>query len=203
MAFVHHQVEALAVVAVLEAVLGVEEQLAVAVPVAVAAACGRSSCSVPACRSAEAFEQLVLQRQEELAAARVALARGAADELAVDAGGLVAFGAEDVQAAGLRDRLAFLADAVPGSRSRRRSAARCPAGTSMRGADTASLSCAQASVSALPPRRMSVPRPAMLVAIVTAPGRPAWATISASRSALPGLALSTWCGDAGRVQLAC
>jgi hypothetical protein len=27
---------------------------------------------------------------------------------------------------------------------------------------------------------MSVPRPAMLVAMVTAPGRPAWATISAS-----------------------
>ncbi len=34
--------------------------------------------------------------------------------------------------------------------------------------------------SALPPSRMSVPRPAMFVAIVTAPFRPAWATISAS-----------------------
>ena len=32
------------------------------------------------------------------------------------------------------------------------------------------------------PRMMSVPRPAMLVAMVTAPKRPAWATISASRS---------------------
>ena len=46
--------------------------------------------------------------------------------------------------------------------------------------------------SGLPPSRMSVPRPAMLVAMVTAPSRPAWATISASRSWY--LALSTWCG---------
>ena len=37
-------------------------------------------------------------------------------------------------------------------------------------------------VSGLPPSRMSVPRPAMFVAIVTAPCRPAWATISASCS---------------------
>ena len=36
--------------------------------------------------------------------------------------------------------------------------------------------------SELPPSRMSVPRPAMLVAIVTMPRRPAWATISASFS---------------------
>ncbi len=33
------------------------------------------------------------------------------------------------------------------------------------------------SISTLPPSWMSVPRPAMLVAMVTAPGRPAWATI--------------------------
>ena len=39
---------------------------------------------------------------------------------------------------------------------------------------------------------MSVPRPAMFVAIVTAPRWPAWATISASRSWC--LALSTTCG---------
>ncbi len=38
---------------------------------------------------------------------------------------------------------------------------------------------------------MSVPRPAMLVAMVMAPGRPAWATISASRSCC--LAFSTSC----------
>ncbi len=36
--------------------------------------------------------------------------------------------------------------------------------------------------SELPPSRMSVPRPAMLVAMVTMPRRPAWATISASFS---------------------
>ncbi len=36
--------------------------------------------------------------------------------------------------------------------------------------------------SGLPPSMMSVPRPAMLVATVTAPLRPAWATIAASRS---------------------
>ena len=38
------------------------------------------------------------------------------------------------------------------------------------------------SASQLPPRIMSVPRPAMFVAIVTVPGLPAWAIISASFS---------------------
>ena len=50
--------------------------------------------------AAERFEQFVFQRHEELAAAGVALAAGAADELAVDALGLVPLGAEHVQAAG-------------------------------------------------------------------------------------------------------
>ena len=45
--------------------------------------------------------------------------------------------------------------------------------------------------SALPPSRMSVPRPAMLVAIVTVALRPAWATISASCAWY--LALRTTC----------
>ena len=45
--------------------------------------------------------------------------------------------------------------------------------------------------SALPPSMMSVPRPAMLVATVTAPNLPAWATISASFSWF--LALRTLC----------
>ena len=40
---------------------------------------------------------------------------------------------------------------------------------------------------------MSVPRPAMLVAMVTIFGRPACATISASRACC--LAFSTWCGE--------
>jgi hypothetical protein len=48
------------------------------------------------------------------------------------------------------------------------------------------------SISTLPPSWMSVPRPAMLVAMVTAPGRPAWATICASWSWKR--ALSTLCG---------
>ena len=45
------------------------------------------------------------------------------------------------------------------------------------------------SGSGLPPRTMSVPRPAMLVAIVTIFGRPACVTISASRACC--FALST------------
>jgi hypothetical protein len=44
----------------------------------------------------------------------------------------------------------------------------------------------------LPPSTMSVPRPAMLVAMVIAPGRPAWAITSASRACC--LAFSTLCG---------
>ncbi len=51
----------------------------------------------------------------------------------------------------------------------------------------------RARCSALPPSLMSTPRPAMFVAIVTAPGWPASATISASRAACSGLALSTVC----------
>ena len=39
-----------------------------------------------------------------------------------------------------------------------------------------------ARISALPPSWMSVPRPAMLVAMVTAPSRPAWAMMCASCS---------------------
>ena len=51
---------------------------------------------------------------------------------------------------------------------------------------------ARAMNSALPPRMMSVPRPAMLVEIVTAPLRPACATTCASFSCC--LAFSTLCG---------
>mmetsp|Transcript_12616 Transcript_12616/g.29004 ORF Transcript_12616/g.29004 Transcript_12616/m.29004 type:complete len:241 (+) Transcript_12616:937-1659(+) len=46
----------------------------------------------------------------------------------------------------------------------------------------------------LPPRRMSVPLPAMLVAMVMAKARPACATISFSRVTTSGLALRTSCG---------
>ena len=48
-----------------------------------------------------------------------------------------------------------------------------------------------ASSDSLPPKTISVPRPAMLVEIVTAPGAPAFATISASRSCC--FALRTSC----------
>ena len=54
-------------------------------------------------------------------------------------------------------------------------------------------SSSAARCSALPPSLMSTPRPAMLVAIVTAPGAPASAIVSPSRSAYSGLALSTEC----------
>ena len=53
--------------------------------------------------------------------------------------------------------------------------------------------------SGLPPSMMSVPRPAMLVATVTAPRRPAWATIVASRSWY--LAFSTSCGTPRRLSI--
>ena len=56
----------------------------------------------------------------------------------------------------------------------------------------ASRTFKRAMNSELPPSRMSVPRPAMLVAMVTMPLRPACATISASRSTFSGLAFSTW-----------
>ena len=62
-------------------------------------------------------------------------------------------------------------------------------GLTMRGIKY-SRSFNRAIYSELPPRIISVPRPAMLVAIVTAPLRPAWAIISASRSTFSGLALS-------------
>ena len=51
---------------------------------------------------AEQAHQVVLQRDEELAGAGVALTAGAAAQLVVDAAGLVPLGADDVQAAQLR-----------------------------------------------------------------------------------------------------
>mmetsp|Transcript_11367 Transcript_11367/g.39525 ORF Transcript_11367/g.39525 Transcript_11367/m.39525 type:complete len:217 (-) Transcript_11367:1293-1943(-) len=56
---------------------------------------------------------------------------------------------------------------------------------------SASRTFRRAMNSAFPPRRMSVPRPAMLVEMVTAARRPLWATISASRSTFSGLAFSS------------
>mmetsp|Transcript_2485 Transcript_2485/g.5420 ORF Transcript_2485/g.5420 Transcript_2485/m.5420 type:complete len:219 (+) Transcript_2485:1070-1726(+) len=62
-------------------------------------------------------------------------------------------------------------------------------GLIMRGM-SASRTRNRAMNSALPPKRISVPRPAMFVAMVTAPLRPDCATISDSRSTFSGLALS-------------
>src|SRR5690606_26963881 len=56
----------------------------------------------------EDAHQVVFERQVEAARARVALAAGAAAQLVVDAARLVAFGADDVQAAGFLDRVVAL-----------------------------------------------------------------------------------------------
>ena len=112
----------------------------------------------------------------------IALAAGAAAQLVVDAPALVPLGAEDVQPARAR----------PPRCARRRTGPRS-ARTSPRysGCVLSPPHFASASISGLPPSTMSVPRPAMLVEIVTAPLRPACATISASRSWC--LAFSTLC----------
>ena len=102
---------------------------------------------------------------------------------------LVAFGAEHVEAAELADLLAL----GPASRLDRFLAVveqRETLVARRRSTPSAASSCC-ASSSALPPRMMSTPRPAMFVATVTAPRRPAWATISASRKCC--LAFRTLC----------
>ena len=57
----------------------------------------------------------------------------------------------------------------------------------------ASCLTASMSVSGLPPSTISVPRPAILVAMVITPGRPACAITCASRSCC--LAFNTWCSS--------
>ena len=118
---------------------------------------------------AEDAHQVVFQRQEELGAAGVALAAGAAAQLVVDAAALVALGAEHEQAAGLERLLLqprhLRADLVGARRRARRALGRCRS------------SSWRMRMSALPPSWMSVPRPAMLVAMVIAPGTPAWETM--------------------------
>ena len=128
-------------------------------------------------RIAEDAHQIVFERQIEAARSGIALAAGAAAQLIVDAPRLVALGADDVQAAGGEHLL------VPRCASPRGSSA---------AAASFGFSMASICVCGLPPSTMSVPRPAMLVAIVIAPGRPASATMCASRSCC--LAFSTSCG---------
>ena len=127
--------------------------------------------------AAEDAHQVVFERQVEARAARVALAAGAAAQLVVDAARLVALGAEDVQAA-RRQHLLLLGVALRLERARTRSLNALRRPTSWPGLPAFSGSTsARAMNSALPPRMMSVPRPAMLVEIVTAPLRPACATM--------------------------
>ena len=124
---------------------------------------------------AEQPHQVVLEREVEAGGSGVALAAGAAAQLVVDAAGLVAFGAQDVEAAELLDLVVFggdrRGDPVEDGSVVRRGPPRGPRRSSS----------ASAIASGLPPSMMSVPRPAMLVATVTAPLRPACATIWASR----------------------
>ena len=113
---------------------------------------------------AEDAHQVVLQRQVELGAAGIALAAGAAAQLVVDAPRFVALGAEHVEAAAGQRPL------LEGGRSRRGSR---PPGRLRSSPVGRSASSCSTRILALPPSWMSVPRPAMLVAMVIAPGTPA------------------------------
>ena len=139
----------------------------------------------------EQAHEVVLGGEEEARLARVALAAGAAAQLVVDAPRLVALGADDEQAAGLHDLSRVLLDALLDARAGRRRSARRSRGR--RACRPSFASSSWVRCSGLPPSLMSTPRPAMFVAIVTAPGWPASATISPSRSAYSGLALRTVC----------
>ena len=133
--------------------------------------------------------ELVLEREVEAALPRVALPAGAATELVVDAPALVALGAEHVEPAELADLVALLG--ALGLELARRSFSNFSGSSSGVGAARRAIS-SRARPSGLPPSRMSTPRPAMFVATVTAPMRPAWVTISASCSCF--FAFSTECG---------
>ena len=146
----------------------------------------------------EEAQQLVVEAQVEAALTGVALAARAAAQLVVDAPALVALAAQHVEAPELAHLLALGPAARLEWRDCRRSSSAMPSSPS-RSTPSAASSC-WARSSALPPRMMSTPRPAMLVATVTAPRRPAWATTSASRKCC--LALRTLCGDALLVQQA-
>ena len=125
----------------------------------------------------EPAHQLVAQGQVEPRLARVALPAGAAAQLVVDAPRLVPLGAQHVQPARLADLLGLGGDLLAHlARRRRPRPPRTPRG-SPPGPGPRPRSSTSARNSGLPPSMMSVPRPAMLVATVTAPARPACATI--------------------------
>ena len=128
---------------------------------------------------AEDAHQVVFERQIELGGARIALTARPAAQLIVDAAAFVAFGAENVETAGLQRYFLLLLDIGDDFRALRldllgRRRLRLP--------PRAPDSSHRAASPTLPPSWMSVPRPAMLVAIVTALGTPACAMICASCS---------------------
>ena len=118
----------------------------------------------------EEAHQVVLQRQVEAGRAGVALPAGAAAELVVDAPATRAARCRRCAARPSRRPCGPPPSSSPSPRSRATVFVHTSLGTSSRvgysGRPSASLSCfsrAQASVSGLPPRMMSVPRPAMFV----------------------------------------
>jgi len=137
----------------------------------------------------EDAQQVVLAGQEEFRHAGVALTAGAAAQLVVDAAALVALGAQNEQTAGGQRDLLLLGDlglelgflgglVLGGDRNGHVALFLAPL------LETDLQVAAQLDVGAAP---------AMLVAMVMAPGRPACTMMSASRACC--LALSTWCGS--------
>ena len=137
--------------------------------------------------AAEEAHQVVFQGQVEARGTGVALAGGAPAQLVVDAAGLVALGADDVQPAQLAHLFhlvhvleesahLLLIDAVilGGHLDAAQRAVRdwsCRRRRARRASTR--LASPRISSSSSPPSLMSTPRPAMLVAMVTAPNAPA------------------------------
>ena len=135
---------------------------------------------------AEQPPQLVFKRHEEPRRARVALSAGPSAELVVDSPAFVPLRADYIQPAALYDvqrfrsrvfelvRVVLLPGVeIPGQvrQVERRQLL-----------DWSPRPRLALGISRVPPRMMSTPRPAMLVAMVTAPRRPAWEMICASIS---------------------
>ena len=125
--------------------------------------------AVHALRAEDAHE-IVLERQEEARAARIALAAGAAAELIVDAPALMALGADDVEAAGF-ERLRFFSADLGGD------------GVALRAI------CARSAPCPCPSPRRSSPRAACRGcrrAECRCRGRPCWWRWSRRRARRPG-----------------
>ena len=121
-----------------------------------------SFCSMPSMRSEPKMRiRSSCERQVEFRAPGIALAAGAAAQLVVDAPALMALGAD--RRRGRRPPSTFCLNSAISARIRPPRPARSVALGMPR------ARCAM-RISALPPSWMSVPRPAMLVAMVTAPG---------------------------------